>query len=321
MKKSERLNQELIFLKDRKTFRLRDLMEEFAISKRTALRDIADLENLGVPLYTKAGRLGGYHLLPHTLTIPVYFNDEEITAIMFAIQALQNLTATPFDKSYRQIYDKLWAILSPQQQEDLRHKLAHVVYHSIPSITASSCLKEIFSAAGKKSILKIWYRQKKLEILPVYIYELFFQAGVWYFHGYDVQKRCWRIFRCDCVEACHTLAPEKSPAFPFADGDAATVSLKHTQAVKETLSFTCQLTASGREHFLKNNFYRMQLQTQSDGTFLLTGAINPADLPYLIDYFISFGRGLKVLMPESVVDAYQKALREMLAESVNCSCL
>lgn len=56
MKKSERLNQELIFLKDKKSFQLRDLIDGFAISKRTALRDIAELEALGVPLYTETGR-------------------------------------------------------------------------------------------------------------------------------------------------------------------------------------------------------------------------------------------------------------------------
>lgn len=148
MKKSERLNQELIFLKDRKSFQLRDLMGEFGISKRTALRDIAELEALGAPLYTEAGRLGGYRLLPHALSIPVYFRDAEIAAILFALQALQNLTTTPFDKSYRQIYDKLWAALSSGQQEELRHRLAHVAYHSIPSVTTNPFLKEIFAAAG-----------------------------------------------------------------------------------------------------------------------------------------------------------------------------
>lgn len=151
MKKSERLNQELIFLKDRKSFQLRDLMEEFGISKRMALRDIAELEALGAPLYTEAGRLGGYRLLPHALSIPVYFRDAEIAAILFALQALQNLTTTPFDKSYRQIYDKLWAALSSGQQEELRHRLAHVAYHSIPSVTTNPFLKEIFAAAGSIS--------------------------------------------------------------------------------------------------------------------------------------------------------------------------
>lgn len=43
MKKSERLNQELIFLSDKYSFQLKDLETEFGISKRTALRDIEEL--------------------------------------------------------------------------------------------------------------------------------------------------------------------------------------------------------------------------------------------------------------------------------------
>lgn len=40
MKKAERLNQELIFLGNKQGFQLKDLMKEFQISKRTALRDV-----------------------------------------------------------------------------------------------------------------------------------------------------------------------------------------------------------------------------------------------------------------------------------------
>ena len=39
MKKSERLNQELIFLSNKHAFHLIDLMREFNISKRTAKRE------------------------------------------------------------------------------------------------------------------------------------------------------------------------------------------------------------------------------------------------------------------------------------------
>ena len=44
MKKSERLNQELIYLSDKKVFHLKELEEAFTISERTALRDIGDVE-------------------------------------------------------------------------------------------------------------------------------------------------------------------------------------------------------------------------------------------------------------------------------------
>lgn len=74
MKKSERLNQELIFLRDKYSFQLKDLIAEFDISKRTALRDIQELEAMGLAYYTEPGRNGGYRLLNQSNLIPIYFN-------------------------------------------------------------------------------------------------------------------------------------------------------------------------------------------------------------------------------------------------------
>lgn len=53
MNRSERLNQELIFLSYRQTFHVKELMQEFNISKRTALRDISSLEQLGLSFYVE----------------------------------------------------------------------------------------------------------------------------------------------------------------------------------------------------------------------------------------------------------------------------
>lgn len=58
MKKSERLNKELIYLSYRKEFHLKELENEFNISERTALRDIANLEELGLNFYVEKGRYG-----------------------------------------------------------------------------------------------------------------------------------------------------------------------------------------------------------------------------------------------------------------------
>ena len=71
MKKSERLNKELMFLNNKKSFNLIDLMNEFGISKRTALRDIQDLEELGLSLYVENGRYGGYKIINKDILIPV----------------------------------------------------------------------------------------------------------------------------------------------------------------------------------------------------------------------------------------------------------
>lgn len=49
MNKSERLNDMLRFLADKDRFNLSDLMNQFSISKSTALRDIQSLEKIGMP--------------------------------------------------------------------------------------------------------------------------------------------------------------------------------------------------------------------------------------------------------------------------------
>ncbi len=77
MKKSERLNQELIYLSDKKIFHLKELEDHFSISERTALRDITDLEQLGLSFYTQAGRQVGYHLTNNKLLTPIRFNTQE----------------------------------------------------------------------------------------------------------------------------------------------------------------------------------------------------------------------------------------------------
>lgn len=63
MKKVERLNQMLRFINQKQIFTLKDLMNEFQISKRTALRDITSLEEMGTPLFAEYGRYGGYRLI------------------------------------------------------------------------------------------------------------------------------------------------------------------------------------------------------------------------------------------------------------------
>lgn len=64
MNKSERIQRELFFVNSHKEFNLTDLMREFQISRSTAIRDLAELEQLGVPFYVENGRYGGYKVLP-----------------------------------------------------------------------------------------------------------------------------------------------------------------------------------------------------------------------------------------------------------------
>ena len=75
MNKSERINDMMLFLNDRSSFNLKDIMKKYNISRSTALRDISSLEEIGMPIYSQTGRNGFpiNYFLPLYLILMKYF--------------------------------------------------------------------------------------------------------------------------------------------------------------------------------------------------------------------------------------------------------
>lgn len=96
MKKSERMNQMLRFINQKQQFTLQDLMQEFQISKRTALRDITSLEELGAPIYVEYGRYGGYRLLQQMQLPPISFNTGSFMPYILRCRLFAASPAYPF---------------------------------------------------------------------------------------------------------------------------------------------------------------------------------------------------------------------------------
>ena len=96
MKKSERLNDMMMYLNDKKFFSLKNIMDRYSISKSTALRDIQSLEEIGMPIYSTTGRNGCYGILPNRLLSPIVFTIDEVHALYFSMQTLNAYQSTPF---------------------------------------------------------------------------------------------------------------------------------------------------------------------------------------------------------------------------------
>ncbi|MDF2519369.1 MAG: transcriptional regulator [Sphingobacterium sp.] len=88
MKKYEYINKIRNYVYKKDQFTLQDLMQEFQISKSTALRYIAALEEIGVPIYSEMGRYGGYRILETYKIPPITFTPQEIYALFFSIKGM-----------------------------------------------------------------------------------------------------------------------------------------------------------------------------------------------------------------------------------------
>ena len=307
MKKAERLNQELIYLKDKKKFQLKDLMENFNISRRTALRDVQELEQMGLALYTDYGRGGSYKLLEQKLLTSINFNDQEIQAIFFAIKSLDLVSSTPFEKSYPQIRKKLLEVLPKKQQEEVAKILEVISYHQVSPVKPVNHLSLILEAILNKKLIKTKYTQYKEEWKIYQLFDLFYRSGVWFCNAYDVEQAKWQVIRCDYLTE---LSFDDSGRQAFTQEEME--SFLHLYETEfHDIAFECELTDYGKELFLKRHYPNMKL-VEVEGLALIQGSYNEEHEDYMIQYLISLGKHVKIIFPESLKEMYKNELQRII---------
>ncbi|MGF9724374.1 WYL domain-containing protein [Bacillus safensis] len=307
MKKSERLNQELIFLSDKHSFQLKDLQSEFGISKRTALRDIEELESMGLAFYVESGRHGGYRLVNQSPLVPIYFNIEEVQAIFFALKALNLVSATPFKKSYSQIRQKLFATMSEERKQMITETLDVIHYYNVAPVSEQNHLELILQAIMEDQIVKVTYTQYENKWMRLQFLELFYRNGIWFSQAYDVQNKKWGIYRCDCMK---DMMIEEEIRDTFTKEELKELQLAYEKTYHD-ISFKCRLTEQGKEKFLKNHYPNMRLEI-IDHIPYIVGGYNQEELSYMTHYLMSFGKHVKIEYPDELKESYLNQLREVI---------
>ncbi|WP_338527330.1 WYL domain-containing protein [Bacillus sp. MAG717A] len=307
MKKSERLNQELIFLSDKHSFQLKDLQCEFGISKRTALRDIEELESMGLAFYVENGRHGGYRLVNQSPLVPIYFNIEEVQAIFFALKALDLVSATPFKKSYSQIRQKLFATMSEERKQMITETLDVIHYYNVAPVSEQNHLELILMAIMEDQIVKMTYTQYENKWMRLQFLELFYRNGIWFSQAYDVQNKKWGIYRCDFMKE---MMIEEEIRDTFTKEELKELQLAYEKTYHD-ISFKCRLTEQGKEKFLKNHYPNMRLEI-IDHIPYIVGGYNQEELSYMTHYLMSFGKHVKIEYPDELKESYLNQLREVI---------
>lgn len=303
MNKSERLNQELIFLSHKKQFNLNELINEFSISKRTALRDVAALSEMGLPFYVENGRHGGYRIISQKLQIPVYFSPRETEAIFFALKALDLLSSSPFDNSYPSIRKKLLATMPIKEQEKIEQILSFVGYVAAEPVSQSDNLALILQVILEEQVLHVTDSQRAQEA-DLQVLDLFYRSGVWFCSAYDLLRKKWGIYRADKLLDCSIITVPSSETY-------SRFELENFQKEYEknyrNIPYSCKLTDFGQELVRKNHYETMEVVGGR-----LTGRYNLEELDYLLHYLVSLGSEVEIEFPDSLKSAYINKLEQIL---------
>ncbi|PWW35026.1 MULTISPECIES: helix-turn-helix transcriptional regulator [Paenibacillus] len=331
MKKSERMNQMLRFINQKQHFTLQDLMQEFQISKRTALRDIASLEEIGAPLYAEYGRYGGYRLLQQMQLPPISFNTSELHALYFAMQALRSFTNLPFQVSFRSIHEKFLSALSENQRQDIEQIQHRVSFRHTEQIRDSEHLEFLLMAAVQNIVIQITYQhirssssspdnnsnpdKPKPGIRTIQPIALYAMKGYWYCQVYDLGKQAYRVFRCDRITSCEATDIEPIPHINELNLQDAHSLWKPSA---DAIPFKCLINEAGVELFQQEAFPSMRIINESEtdtritGYAYLVGSYEAPELEFIIRYLASFGKSIKIIEPDTLKESLKQHYLDLL---------
>lgn len=208
MKKVERINIIMRYINNRAHFTISEIMREFNISRSTAIRDIREIEAMGMPLVAEVGRDGGYFVMNNSVLPTVRFTDNEIKALFLAFMATRN-QQLPYLKSRQSLTEKLLGLISENQQDDLVLLNQILLFEGTnphnPDLLDLSDLphpmleKLIQLLLIESSLLVTVQEERKIKSYPIYLLHLYREKSLWIIEGFDLEEEKRRILSVDNV--------------------------------------------------------------------------------------------------------------------------
>ncbi len=306
MKKSERLNDMIRYLNSREFFNLNDLMDNYNISKSTALRDISSLEQLGMPIYAEHGRHGRYGILKNRLLSPIIFTMDEVYALYFAMLTLESYQSTPFHLSVTTLNEKFENCLSKLQIKQI-HKMKKVLQFEIyPHNHVIHFLDKIIKSILNESGFKIQYlKNNQQKSYHIQFFKITAKFGQWYAAGIELNSNKHRVFRCDRI----TFIEEEEHKSSFSIDELVSRSLEIYQSEK-TIDFEIEISEQAKDIFYKEHYPSMKIEIGNKT--LVKGFYNLGEEEFIANYFMRYGNYVRSVKPESLKQIIQNKLENLL---------
>ncbi|WP_411346058.1 helix-turn-helix transcriptional regulator [Paenibacillus sp. WLX1005] len=313
MRKSERLQWMQRYVHRRQRFTLRQLMEEFSISRSTALRDIESLEEIGLPIYAEHGRHGGYRLLDTATLPPVSFTANEVLALYFSMQALQSFSGDAFGVSFHSIHARFLDIVTPHQRQQIEQFHNRISFYHGEQARTGEYLEQMLLAAVKQQIVHIDYSsargtgQRRIQPFAVYVMQ-----GYWYCQSYDLDKEAYRVFRCDRITG--VMLSDEAPREQLSHFDLHNARSLRQPSVR-AVQFQCAVDELSESDLQARLLPSMTLIGKGHDGWHVQGSYEPEEQEFILSYLSGFGTKLKQVEPpqlrEQLKQYYQRLLEQL----------
>jgi predicted DNA-binding transcriptional regulator YafY len=315
MSKSKRLMELMMTVNRKRKFKVQELAHEFGVSTRTILRDLQELSELGVPLYSEVGPHGGYQVLKERILPPIAFTEEEAVAIFFACHALRHYSFLPFKSESSSALGKFYYYMPGDVRDRIDQMKNRIDFVTPTRQSEFPYLSTLLDSAIYQKVVLIDYESREgissRKIQPVGIYA---NNGLWYCPAYCFLRGDFRVFRCDRI---HSAVYDSSETKPM---DLRHVHLENrelfSQVEQEYVSLYAELSKEGVQRCEAELWQEPKLHIRKDGTGWLEGNVSKSDIPFFAKFLIGMVTEATVRNPPELVDCMKRILSEIMDKYV-----
>ncbi|OXS56548.1 transcriptional regulator [Cohnella sp. CIP 111063] len=313
MKKVERINVIMRYINNRAHFTISEIMREFNISRSTAIRDIREIEAMGMPLVAEVGRDGGYFVMNNSVLPTVRFTDNEIKALFIAFMATRNLQL-PYLKSRHSLAEKILGLISENQQDDLVLLNQILLFegtnpHNPDLLDLSDLphpmLEQLIQTLLKDSCLVVSVEEaREVKIYPIYLMRLYREKSSWQIEGFDLEEEKRRIIPVDNLTDVKPYSGKKR--------SSKKKIIEQLSMQEEAVNLVLELGPKAIAQFKKYHPLRITISYTNpyQTTALIKTSINvhqPDELADITSWLLFLGRDIKVReVPKEVADGLQE---------------
>jgi len=279
-----------------------EIAQRFEVTKRTILRDIQALCEIGIPITAQLGASGGYTLPPDYSLPPLALTLHEALLLRLALSSLSQLSATPFKQERDSLLAKVHTLIPPRQRlevDQLQQRLSlDVPARPLPT----PFLDDLLESAHAGRWVAVTYRSAKgvsqQTLLPMHVHS---SQGLWYCEAYSAERREMRRYRVDrflLVQATQASEPVEPASIP-------------SPGRPSPAEVCIRLTARGVLLLESDQHLGPSIQRSGEEGGWLCERFPPQEYEWLVRVIISLGIEAKVLAPEDLQKRVQRAIQNL----------
>jgi predicted DNA-binding transcriptional regulator YafY len=285
------------------------MADEFAVSRRTMLRDLHALSEMGVPLAATPGPHGGYSLIARRRLLPLSLVADEAIAVLLAYESFLQYAQSPFTAQSLSAMMKLRAALPPDVVREMDRVQRHVAVAQPTRSYQAPLLTDLLQASIDGVHLHVHYESRtRISRRLVYPLGLLAEHGFWYCPCYDGERQTVLTLRADRVRAVERVEGLPGPDVPSLREWVATRYI----GTAGLLTLRARVTRSGAKNFEVASLFG-DVAVDRDGYGVIEAQIPETEIDWFASRLLTVGTDIVVEEPAALIDAMRRGVEGIAA--------